>query len=208
MLGFYLSGHPLNRYRQLIKKFGARSIGDLDRAPQAKTVSLAGMITQVSHLTTKATGAPWARVKLEDLTGEATLLVFPRAYAAGIGKMLRNQQIVLAKGRLSGQGEEAAAGRKELIVEELLTFEEALGQFSSRLAVQVPASARNDKTLYALRGIFSRYPGRCTVVLNLETASKESAQVVTEERVKITQTLLDELEALLGDGVWQIESAY
>ncbi|OGS04171.1 MAG: DNA polymerase III subunit alpha [Elusimicrobia bacterium RIFCSPLOWO2_12_FULL_59_9] len=208
VLGFYLSGHPLNRYRQLIKKFGARSIGDLDRAPQAKTVSLAGMITQVSHLTTKATGAPWARVKLEDLTGEATLLVFPRAYAAGIGKMLRNQQIVLAKGRLSGQGEEAAAGRKELIVEELLTFEEALGQFSSRLAVQVPASARNDKTLYALRGIFSRYPGRCTVVLNLETASKESAQVVTEERVKITQTLLDELEALLGDGVWQIESAY
>ncbi|MBI3549036.1 MAG: DNA polymerase III subunit alpha [Elusimicrobia bacterium] len=203
VLGFYFSGHPLLRYRERLRCISTHPIEAITE-DISSTVRVAGMVTQVKRMTTKKSGEPWARATLEDLTGEIALLVFPRAYASGLGKQLSANAIVTVSGRLSTRGEDS---KPELIVEEILPIDLALQRWARRLTVSFSTTALEDSTLEALRDVLARHPGNCPVMLRVETPAHGMALVETETRVSLAGNLLEELETTLGERTWQIESA-
>ena len=80
MLGFFISGHPLERFRAEVELFGA--------APRARSASgassrssLARVVTAVKRQISKKTGKEYARLTLEDFHGTAEAIVFPDAWA-------------------------------------------------------------------------------------------------------------------------------
>ena len=78
-LGFYVSGHPLQEYEDIIKYYTTASTQTLGGHPVESTVSVAGMITGVKDITTKK-GDNMAVLGFEDLEGSIEVVVFPEAY--------------------------------------------------------------------------------------------------------------------------------
>ncbi len=78
-LGFYVSGHPLQEYKDIIEYYTSASTQTLGEHPIDANVSVAGMITEVKHLTTRK-GDSMAVIALEDLEGSVEVVFFPEAY--------------------------------------------------------------------------------------------------------------------------------
>src|SRR5437899_13058462 len=80
VLGFFISGHPLARYRVAVELFGTRTTATLAQW-SAQRVRIGAVVTVVKRQISKKTGAEYARLTLEDFHGTAEALVFPEAWA-------------------------------------------------------------------------------------------------------------------------------
>ncbi|MFA6029869.1 MAG: DNA polymerase III subunit alpha [Elusimicrobiota bacterium] len=206
VLGFYLSGHPLVRYKDFLPCAATHRIEDLN-ADIHQPVRLAGLIGSVRKLMTKK-NEPMARAVLEDLTGEIPLIVFPRTLAA-VGNLLRANEIVVVGGKLSYRGDfknEDDPPRPELLVEDIQPIEMAVTRYAKRLLLRFSTAGLEENFLSELRRILRKYPGRIPVHLRLETPTHGEMHVETEESVALTAQLFEALERVLGERAWKIES--
>src|SRR6058998_554277 len=80
VLGFFISGHPLAKYRAEVELFGTRTTATLGRWSDQK-VRVAAVVTVVKRQISKKSGAEYARLVFEDFHGTAEALVFPEAWA-------------------------------------------------------------------------------------------------------------------------------
>ena len=80
VLGFFISGHPLERYREEVELFGSRTTATLSEWGEQQ-VCVAAVVTGVKRQISKKTGKEYARLVLEDFHGTAEAIVFPDAWA-------------------------------------------------------------------------------------------------------------------------------
>jgi DNA polymerase-3 subunit alpha len=99
LLGFYLSGHPLDDYAADVAAFHVHTVAQLREMAEEIDTRLCGLITKVDVRTTKETKKPWARVVFEDLTGSIEVMVFPDTYAA-LPRALNVNDVVVISGSL------------------------------------------------------------------------------------------------------------
>ena len=211
VLGFYLSGHPLVRYKDIMSCVSTHPIEALaalgDDAP--KQIRIAGMIASVKKIITRK-GDPMARGVLEDLTGEITMLVFPKAYATGLGKQMTSNAIVAVTGRISfptnfrAEDDEKAA--PELIVEEIMPLDMAINRYARALTLNFSTVGLEENLLVDLKRVLRKHPGRIPVYIKLDTPTHGQTLVETEERVFLKDGLFDQLGKILGEKAWKIES--
>ncbi len=123
--GVYISGHPLDDYRELLSSldFSTAELDDLEEREDygmtldGRFVHMAGILTEVKGKATKK-GAYMGFVTLEDLTGQIECLVFPKVYEKYQGMMAADDLVVLS-GRLSIREEESP----KLLVEKVTPLE-------------------------------------------------------------------------------------
>ena len=77
VIGFFISGHPLERYRHEVELFGARTTATLGEWSEHQ-VTVAAVITMVKRQISKKTGKEYARLTVEDFHGTAEAIVFPK----------------------------------------------------------------------------------------------------------------------------------
>ncbi|MGI6004724.1 MAG: DNA polymerase III subunit alpha [Christensenellales bacterium] len=132
MTGVYISGHPLDAYRQQMEAFSITALDLLEPEEGAEEISavkdgstalLGGIISEVKTKITRS-GGMMAFVQLEDFTGTVELLVFPKIYMQ-YRDLLAQDSIVAVTGRVSKR-EEAA----KILLDEVRPLSEAnrLGQ--------------------------------------------------------------------------------
>src|SRR5258708_10134469 len=80
MLGFYVSGHPLEKYASRLKDLGALSLDELEGQRNGKEITVAALIVGTRPMRSKK-GARWAIFTIQDMTGEQELLAFPESFA-------------------------------------------------------------------------------------------------------------------------------
>ena len=80
LLGFYVTGHPLDAYARGIAAGHYQNINSLGELPDRATFRIAGAITQVEKKFTKKEGKPFAVVWLEDVTGTLEVVVWNEVY--------------------------------------------------------------------------------------------------------------------------------
>ncbi|WP_147675144.1 DNA polymerase III subunit alpha [Numidum massiliense] len=103
LLGLYLSGHPLEAYRQLLERANVTAISRLGRLPEQAHVRVAGLVSAVKGITTKK-GEPMAFVTLEDVTQSVDVVVFPRVYDAQ-REAWQVDELLLVSGRVNHRGD-------------------------------------------------------------------------------------------------------
>ena len=82
LLGFYVTGHPLDKFRGVIDGDGYTPFGmipELDTSDKRKKYKFGGMISHVEHKTTKA-GKPFGVLHVEDFTGDTEALLWAESY--------------------------------------------------------------------------------------------------------------------------------
>ncbi len=80
LLGFYVTGHPLDAYAGTIAAGNYRTISSLGELADRETFRMAGAITQVDRKFTKKEGKPFAVVWLEDVTGTLEVVLWNEVY--------------------------------------------------------------------------------------------------------------------------------
>ncbi|HXV75384.1 MAG TPA: DNA polymerase III subunit alpha [Candidatus Polarisedimenticolaceae bacterium] len=78
-LGFYVSGHPLESYRDLLEEFRVCRSGALREMDSGTEVAVGGVIADLNRRKSRK-GEWWASLQLEDLEGQVEVLVFPKCY--------------------------------------------------------------------------------------------------------------------------------
>ena len=74
-LGFYISGHPLDRFRPVVEAFAPVTTSSLQKF-LGQPIELACVVTQISRQISRRDSSEWAKILVEDFAGTATILAF------------------------------------------------------------------------------------------------------------------------------------
>ncbi len=99
LLGFYVTGHPLDDYRAALEKPGITSIGKLAEQEDKSTVTIAGALTSVEKKFTKRDNKPFAVVVLEDLTASLEVMIWNEVFTKSQAQLVQGA-VVTITGRL------------------------------------------------------------------------------------------------------------
>ncbi len=196
MLGFYITGHPLAKYEKLLRAYATCSIKDLGKRRAEEEVALGGIISKVKFTITKAKNEKMAIINLEDLTGKAEVLVFPKTFAT-TEKFIRKDAIICVKGKVNLREE-----RPKLIANDVMPFEELQKKYIQAIIINLSTTGIDEKALTVLKSILESHPGTAPVYLNFKMADGKRVEVSVEERLKVepSDSLTTEIEKLLGEG--------
>jgi DNA polymerase-3 subunit alpha len=197
--GLYLSGHPMDQYRDAARAHGAVTIASIlmdftrEDGPASfrdgQRVSVAGVITTYRSRTTK-NNTLMAYVNLEDDTAAMELLCFSRVLEES-GGYIRENAPIFATGRISVRDEKAP----QLMVDSLRPLsdldEEVAAGGNETLYLRLPS--REDPKLRKVQLALSFFPGHSNAVLYFEDCKK---RVGTQ--CQIHPALVQDLKERLG----------
>ncbi len=192
LLGFYLSGHPLDRYKTEIEKFADFTTANIKNARDGQEARMIGLITAVKLTTTKKTNERMAIVGLEDIDGEMELVVFPSSYAP-MASYLKENTVVVVKGKVSFRD-----GLPKMMASEMAGIDEVYEMIKS---VQVDLSHANHQGFEKLKEKLARFPGKVPVYVQVDTNNYKSVQILVGEDLYVTpsEILMEEIKVLVGE---------
>jgi DNA polymerase-3 subunit alpha len=197
-LGFYVSGHPLERYRDEVNAFTTAGLGELDQNNDNSVVTVAGVIASMTRKTDKR-GNPIAFILLEDFTGSAEALVFSEP-CEKYAELLREDNMVLLKGRLSKrEGEEP-----KVVAQEFIPLAEVRRRMTSRLHLLL-VTGEGAELADQAHEVLQKHPGDVPVYLHIEHAEEGPPLRLRAGRLGVDPDgeVLNELKTILGEeNVW------
>ena len=206
--GLYLTGHPMDEYREQAKRLGAVRIGDIltdfaaeggaKRFRDEQSVTLVGIVSGYKTKTTR-NNTLMAYITLEDDTGDIELLAFQRALDQG-GAYVAEDNLIVVKGKISARDDkdpqilvDQIRPVSDLDLGHLPPAERPPGEqpLQQKLYVRLPSQ---DTPAYArIRLVLTMFPGEGQIVLYFEDTGKKVAA-----RCVIHPALIAELEEMLG----------
>ena len=194
MLGFYISGHPLEKYSSRLDEWQVVRLEDVEGQRNGREISVAALIVGARPMRSKK-GARWGIFTLQDITGVQELLAFPESFAKH-EQILKPGTPLLLKVRV--QIEEAGT---RLSLQEARRMEEIVERAAAKqeFRVRLPVAAMSEDTLDRLERLFAGAPGLSQVVFELEAADGMVAVVASQQRVKVTPELTEALRQIRGE---------
>jgi DNA polymerase-3 subunit alpha len=206
LLGFYITGHPLDDYAADLAAFATHTVAQLKETPDEIDTRVCGLVTKVDIRTTQKDKKPWARVTFEDLTGSIEVLVFPDTYAA-LPRPLNVGEVVVISGSLDRRDDQP-----KLRAVQVLWLPEAHEQLLRELVLHLPLEEWRDGKRWAqLRELVMDFPGPlklrfiCTSILGGEPHSIEIAPA-DHYGVVWTPEFKTRLETFLGGARYELRA--
>jgi DNA polymerase III subunit alpha len=196
VIGFFISGHPLERFRDEVELFGTRTTATLDEWSEHQ-VSVAAVVTGVKRQISKKTGKEYARLVLEDFHGTAEAIVFPDAWAK-LNQTIVPDAALLLLGGFSDRdrGEDHAP----FVVESARPLEELKSSGALALSLRWRApTAPPPEALQAAAALCSAHPGPTPLYIEWSDGNGEAVRLRSRRvRVAAEEDLLRALRDLLG----------
>jgi len=194
-LGFFITGHPLERYQAELMQWATATTGKLPDMAE-REVTVGGIIAGLRLIKTKK-GDRMASFVLEDLEGGAECLVFPETYKK-VAARLAEDQVVLVKGK----SEVVEETKARLLVTEVLPLEQAKLAEARYVTIRVPLEHWDRAKGERLRDILGAHRGECPVTLEMFRPGAYAVAVAPNPYYKVRPdaALRAELEGLLGPG--------
>ncbi|MGB7022932.1 MAG: DNA polymerase III subunit alpha [Candidatus Acidiferrales bacterium] len=191
VLGFYVSGHPLDKYAGRLKEMGTIELGALESRRNGEELAIAGIITQTRAMRSKR-GARWAIFNLQDRTGGVEVLVFPEAFQK-FEHLLRPATPLLVRGRINVE----EVGTR-FVATEIRLLDKVADRSPSLLRVRVDLRAVDTGTLDELQKVFAERPGRCRVAFDLISDDGTMATLEAEKGIEPAPELFARVREICG----------
>lgn len=203
LLGFYVSGHPLDRFKNEMKQCVPLSEleGEGRVTLDGKLITVGGIINHVKGMVTKK-GAPMGYITLEDFTGEIEVVVFPSAWEK-YRELLRNDAAILLSGRVQANERTVhiLAERIALLDDVKQRKEDQIAQRGHIRALHLYLDEWNESAEVSrqLAVILKRHHGQIPVFLHMERTRKK---ITMNEQFANDGSVASEnaLKLLLGNG--------
>ena len=196
VLGFFISGHPLERYRQETELFGTRTTATLSEWSEHQ-VTIAAVVTGVKRQISKKTGKEYARLVLEDFHGTAESIVFPDAWAK-LNQVIVPDAALLLTGGFSDR--DRGEDRAPFIIEAARPLAELRhsGAVALTLRWSLPGSP-DPGALRAAVALCSAHPGPTPLYIDWTDGNGEAVRLRARRvRVAAEEELVRALRDLLG----------
>ncbi len=192
-LGFYISGHPLGRYEDLLEKFTSADTLSLKEIDDGKTIRVGGIVLSIKTILTKK-GEPMAFVTIEDLQGTVEVIVFPSNYAKAADTLFEDMPI-LVQGQV--QRDENSV---KILAETVIPMEKAEETWTAAVHLSLDVNRTDRDALSRLHDIFKRHPGTCRAYVHLEDPEKTETIIELPEALtlKASASLIREVNGYLG----------
>ncbi len=220
VLGIYVSDHPLRPFEYALSKARDFSFSQIDTGyevqnptggtinqeiPEGKALWWAGMVSSVSKRVTK-NGDPMGIVQLEDMEGEATVVVFPKTYKEAEGYLYgevdpeTGAQLSDAFVRIKGKLERSDRG-DQIIAQEIVPLE--LNEENNKpkvFEVMVPNSRFSQGNMARLATVLTANPGGDRVEIFIEQVDGRVLRAEVPAKVNARSIpLLAEAKAIVGN---------
>ncbi|MFZ0478284.1 MAG: DNA polymerase III subunit alpha [Terriglobales bacterium] len=167
ILGFYITGHPLEKYKDKLTDLNALSTEDLGAMKKStakdENITTAGLITGLRVAKSKRSGELWAQAALEDMYGKVELLVFPEAYKK-LAEKVKLEVPVLVRGGV--RIEEGASPK--ITANDIIPLDEARVPLPKAIRIRLLLATASDGTVDALHLLFRERQGDAKVLFDLE----------------------------------------
>ncbi|MFO7562222.1 MAG: DNA polymerase III subunit alpha [Enhygromyxa sp.] len=217
-LGFYLTGHPLDRFQQDIDRHASVRVGELRKELAGQELVLGGVISELREVTTKA-GKTMGFFQLEDQFGRIEVVIFPRTWAEssdpndegspswGEWVLAHGDDPVFVTGKLEADLDDSGeVSRFKLLlakVEPIATVREAR---TRGVRLRLRAEQLDDDRILALKHVVADHRGGCAMELQVEVPGRYRTRVVFGDEFKVTadDSLFLALEKLFGEPVAEL----
>lgn len=155
ILGFYISGHPLERFRAEAEIFSTHSVSDLGTW-RSEPMSLCVVVTNIKRQMSKKSGSEFARLTIEDFSGSAEVLVFPEKWGS-LSDQIRTDIPILLKGAYSRRDE--GADNPAFILDSATRLSEMRTNGQVTVAIDLAKGAYDRDVMSDVRAVAETYPG-------------------------------------------------
>lgn len=200
-LGFYLSGHPLEDFRDEIEAVSNIDLIYDETQKPPEIIKLGGIIKSCNIRYNKQND-PWAMLKLETLTEDITVMAFNKSYTK-YKELIQENQKVFITGKLS----ERDRNQEEIsiLLETIEPIENIRDVQLRQLHVKIESDiAENISILKTIKSFFNQYPGKLQIFFHMMNSDHEEKIIqVKNIRANASRELLDKLRDIVGiTNVW------
>ncbi|HTR46116.1 MAG TPA: DNA polymerase III subunit alpha [Verrucomicrobiae bacterium] len=192
-LGFFISGHPLDKYAGRLQDLKAIELATLEGRRNGEEVVVAGIIVQARPMRSRR-GARWSILTLQDRTGVCEALVFPEAFQKLEG-ILKAATPLLVKGRIAVED----VGTRVIVADArpLDQVREASAA-PSVLRVRVNRSAIDSAVIDRLHELFVSHPGRSRIAFEVVQDDGSEATIDAGSAVQIDPAFVEQVREICG----------
>jgi DNA polymerase-3 subunit alpha len=210
-LGFYITGHPLDRYSDDLKRYATHTVAGLfgGNVRAFEKIQVAGIVYGWRERPTK-TGKRLGFVTLEDFTGTIECVAYDESVQK-FSELLTGDDPLLVRGKIrmndrgggggggGGEGEEESKPTPEIQIEEVTLLSQVRAEKASRLEVRVSADVCDEAKLQKLSNLLKAYPGNCAPYVYITLPGKSETRLgVRGIRVAPADDLLASIDRLFG----------
>ena len=199
-LGFYLSGHPLERREDELTPFRSHLLAELDESADGKPVSIGVLVGKVRNRQTRK-GDAMAILHVEDRSGSLEVVVFPKTFQK-TSRFLEEDRILIVEGIA-----EITEERSQVRADRIVPLEDAWEILGSRIGIILDPCETSEDLLFRIKDLFSRNPGTMPVSLLFkgEDGHNWVMRCGSKSSVRPTAEMLEEIRALVGDERVRVE---
>jgi DNA polymerase III subunit alpha len=198
LIGFYLSGHPLDKFREDTKLFASHTLSEdvLAGLNDRETIRVIGIFTGVRRISDKK-GRPMAFAQIEDLNGSAEALIFSEVYDRHQG-LIAPDTVVMLEGAVSKRDEPP-----KIIANSMERVENLREKFQTKLQLKLHLKTEeiSKDDLHQMATLFSIHKGETPVrmIVNSEHAKGPLKMSVRKFVVEPNNELLTGLRNIIGE---------
>jgi len=197
LIGFYLSGHPLDKYKEDVRIFCSHTLDPekLEELNDRTEVRVAGIITEVKRVTDKK-GRPFAFLQMEDLHGTIEVIAFNEVYDRNLG-MIQVDTLVVVDGHI-----DTRRGHPQIIADQFERIESMREKYQDQIELELDIDTNyvEAEDLEEMAQLFQQNQGQTNVRFNVlsKEAKRPFAMHVRKFVVDPNEELLGGLKSLIG----------
>jgi DNA polymerase-3 subunit alpha len=194
LLGFYVTGHPLDEFADKIAELATHDTSVLEGLDKGVEVTLCGILTGIARKRNKEQRL-WTSMLIEDRAGSVDGLCFATAYER-LAAVIVEDTPVLVRGLVLP--EEGA--QPKISIQEVTPLEVARVPLASLISIRVWLGRNGGEKAAQLRELFARKPGDASVRLKLELPREFSLFIDVPQKVRPDKEFHAQVEAICGPG--------
>jgi DNA polymerase-3 subunit alpha len=200
VLGFYISGHPLDQHRFELQHFCSAKVQDL-KAPEllkGRDVTVGGMISTVNHRISKS-GKPFGSFTLEDFTESHEIVLFGEDYVR-LKQYMSDGYFVYVRGKVQERYYQPA--ELEFKVSSMGLLSELRDKSLKNITVAVPLKSLSNDYVERLSALIAQNQkqakGKCALTVKVLDTSENLALEMLSRKFKVTpdNSLIEDLEKM------------
>jgi len=166
VLGFYVTSNPLSHHAETINLYSTSNSSQLDQTTQGRQIVIGGIIAKIRYNLTKTgrnAGSKMAVFTLEDLQGQAEVVMFPDVLNR-YSDVLVQDTVVFVKGKLDFRRE-----RPNILAVELIKLEEVRQKLAAKVRIRLDAKDVTKEKVAMIKSICQHHRGRSPVYVAVRT---------------------------------------
>jgi len=200
-LGFYITGHPLAQYEEMLAQYANFDTASISEAKDNQDVKLGGVVSKLREITTRK-GDRMCFATVEDLKGSVEVVVFSDVYSESMG-LIKGDRPIFVQGAADADGENV-----KIIARRIIAADDAPRELTKSIHFFLSQTEISQNHLAQLKNVISRYTGDCPAFVHLIVQDKTETVLSLPDELRLAPTpaLVAAVDKLFGHSVTRFVS--